>query len=259
QEYARRAGLQEQRVGVNLLATGFLRRSHQGIERCGRIRDSGQHRRADDAGIHARGAQLANGSQPQVGTRGARLQYPRQLRVQRRDRQVYEECVVRGDLLQQLDIAQHQIGLGDDAEPQAVVQRQLFQNAARDLVAPFSRLIGIGRRAQRDLLAVLDLLQLLSQQPRRLLLDVNLALEVDAIAHLHELVRVARITIFAAELAASVGVDGPRERHARGSAAIEQRARRKGEVLYQVPLPDRLAFRGKLRDPDQLRRPTFAL
>jgi hypothetical protein len=43
------------------------------------------------------------------------------------------------------------------------------------------------------------------------LLDVDFLLELGAVAHLHELVGVAGVTIFAGELAAAVRVDGPGE------------------------------------------------
>src|SRR2546430_11209693 len=48
-----------------------------------------------------------------------------------------------------------------------------------------------------------------------ILLHVNLLLEVHTVAHFHELVRVARIAVFAGKLAATVWIDGPGERHLR--------------------------------------------
>ena len=106
------------------------------------------------------------------------------------------------------------------------------------LEALLCRLIGIGCRADGDLFPALHLLQVAPQQPRGLLLDVDLALEVDAVAHLHELVRVARIAVFAGELAAAIRIDRPGKRHAPiGDTAVQQPARRQREVLDKMPLP----------------------
>ena len=104
------------------------------------------------------------------------------------------------------------------------MEREFFQDSARHFEALLGRLIGIGGGADGDLLAGLNLAQLLAQQLRGLLLDVDLPLEVGAVAHLHELVGVARVAIFAGELASAIGIDGPSEGHAVDGAAVEQGA-----------------------------------
>ena len=54
---------------------------------------------------------------------------------------------------EQIDVAQDQVGLGDDTDLEPVMVGQLFQNSARNLEAFLRRLIGIGRSADGDLLA----------------------------------------------------------------------------------------------------------
>ena len=61
-----------------------------------------------------------------------------------------------------------------------------------------------------------------------MLLDVDLLLEVLAVAHFHEFVGVAGVAIFAAELAAAIRIDGPGEGHAALADATVQQGRRGG-------------------------------
>ena len=117
---------------------------------------------------------------------------------------------------------------------EAPMQGEFFQDAARDLEALLGRLVGIGGRADGDLLAALHLFQFLPQEPRGLLLDVDLALEVEAVAHFHELMGVARVAVFAGEFAAAIGIDRPLEGNSLAGATIEQRLRGEGEVLDLV-------------------------
>src|SRR5271165_2183936 len=103
---------------------------------------------------------------------------------------------------------------------------EFLQDATCDLEALFRGLVRVSSRADGDLFAKLHLLEVLPQQPGCLLFDVDFALEVHALAHLHELVGVARIAILTGELTTAVRVDSPLEWHAGGGAAIEQRTGR---------------------------------
>jgi hypothetical protein len=69
-----------------------------------------------------------------------------------------------------------------------------------------------------------------------MLLHKDLLFEVDAVAHFHEFVGVAGITVFAGELASAVGIDCPSKGHANAGAPVEQRTDGKGEVFNLVPL-----------------------
>src|SRR4029077_11607678 len=115
--------------------------------------------------------------------------------------------IVFGYAAEYIDVPADEIRLADNADLQTAVQREFLQDAARDLEALLRRLIRIGRRTDRDFLALLHLLQLLPENPRRLLLDVDLAFEIHTVIELHELMRVARVAILTGELAAAIRVD----------------------------------------------------
>src|SRR5215470_2413409 len=102
--------------------------------------------------------------------------------------------------------------------------REFLQDAAGDAKLPLRGLIGIGSRTDRDRLPPAHLLELLPQEPRRMLLDVDPAFEVERIAQLHEFMCIARVTILAAELAAAIRIDHPDEGHACGRAPRQDAA-----------------------------------
>jgi len=86
------------------------------------------------------------------------------------------------------------------------------------------------------------------------LFDVDFLLELQAIAHFHELVGVAGVTVLAGEFAAAIGIDGPGEGHLPvADAAIQQRLRRQREVLDLVAFAEGLAFGGQAGDADEAR------
>ena len=84
-----------------------------------------------------------------------------------------------------------------------------------------------------------------------MLLDENLLLELHSVAHLHEFVGVAGITVFAGKFAATVRVDCPGEGHARAGAAIEQGANGQGEVFDLVSLANGFSLSCEAGDADQ--------
>src|SRR5258708_14695681 len=123
--------------------------------------------------------------------------------------------------------------------------RELFENAAGDLVTALGRLVRIGRGSQGDAFARLDLFQIAPQQFRRVLLDIDFLFKLPAIAQFHEFVGVTRIAILAAELAPAVRIDGPGKRHATpADAAVQQTLRWKREVFYLMALAQGFAIRG---------------
>ena len=91
------------------------------------------------------------------------------------------------------------------------------------------------------------------QPPRGLLLAARLhvdeRVEVLGARDAHELVGVGRVAVAAAHRAAAVGVDRPRERHARRVAAVDQRARLQLAILDAAALAQRLLAhaRGQVR------------
>src|SRR5579859_60510 len=129
---------------------------------------------------------------------------------------------------------------------------KLFENSAGNLVTAFGGLIGIRCGTEGDRLMRLHTPQFVPQQIRGVLLHVNLLLEVHAVPHFHEFVRVARIAVAASELASAVGIDRPGKWHLTfADAPVEQRLGREGEILDVMPFPDGLTLRGQARDTDQ--------
>ena len=129
------------------------------------------------------------------------------------------------NLTEQLGVADDQIRFRDDADFETAVTRELLEDGACDFVTALGGLVGIGRGTDGNLFAGLDLLEFLAQQVGGVLLDEDFVLEI-LVGHLHELVRVAGVTIFAGEFASAVGIDRPGERQvAIANHAVEQRAR----------------------------------
>src|SRR5205085_7910076 len=80
---------------------------------------------------------------------------------------------------------------------------------------------------------------------------INLALKIQAVAHLHELVGIARVTILARKLAPPIWIDGPGKRHARRAAAVQDGTRWQSEVFDVVTFAQRDPLTGELGDADQ--------
>jgi hypothetical protein len=129
------------------------------------------------------------------------------------------------DPLQQVEVAQDEGALGHDAQAHVAVLGDELEEAARDAGLRLSGLVGVGGRAQRDALA---LLHGEGEPPRRLRLRARLhvheGVEGFGRGDAHELVRVRGVAIPAAHRAAAVGIHGPRERHARREALVEEGA-----------------------------------
>src|SRR5579862_4716239 len=130
---------------------------------------------------------------------------------------------------------------------------KFFEKGSRDFEATLGRLIGIGCCSESNFFARFYLPEFLSKQISRVLLDEDLLLKLDAVAHFHELVRVARIAVFAGEFASAVGIDRPSKRHADAGAAVEEGTDREGEILDLMTLAQRFAVGGEARNSDELR------
>ena len=84
--------------------------------------------------------------------------------------------------------------------------------------------------------------------------DVDLLLELGAVAHFHEFMGVAGIAVAATEFAASVRIDAPGERHpASTDRAVQQGFRGESEVFDDVPLAQGFGLGGQPGDADQRR------
>ena len=80
--------------------------------------------------------------------------------------------------MEHVEVTENQVAFGDDAQIKSLVTGEFFQNGASHLETAFGGLVGIRGGAERDLLARLDPAQLLPQQIGRMLLDVDLLLEI---------------------------------------------------------------------------------
>ena len=88
-----------------------------------------------------------------------------------------DQRVVLRDLGEQVDVALDQRRFGDDAETVAGLAGEDFEQAPGDSRAALDGLVGIGCRAERDLVGGIDASQLLLQQPRGVLFEKDDALE----------------------------------------------------------------------------------
>ena len=87
---------------------------------------------------------------------------------------------------------------------------------------------------------------------RGLLLDENLAFKIDALPEFHELVRVARIAVFAGEFAPAIRINSPGKWEiARANDTAKQGAGLKSEVFNVVPFADGFSVSGQTGDADQ--------
>jgi len=138
---------------------------------------------------------------------------------------VNDEGVVGGDLLEEVDVAGDEGGLGDDADAEALLAGEDFEERAGDAYAALYGLVWVGGGADGDLFGWIDGAEFLLEEPGGVFFEVDLVLEgegpgllrdvegagrgrVDG-GGLEELVGIAGKAVFAAELAAAVGVDGP--------------------------------------------------
>jgi len=246
-----RARLQEKRVGKNGFRAGACGGLDQSFEVAGIVGDAGKHGSADDSGGNAREVHLTNGFQAQIGARGARFEDAREVSVDSRDGDIDEDAVVASDFAEKFGVAEHQIRFRDDADLETAVTRKLLEDGAGDFVAPLGGLVGVGGGADSDLFAGLDLPEFLAKKVGGVLLDEDLVLEI-LVGHLHELVGVASVTIFAGKLTSAVGIDRPGERQvAIADHAVKQRTGGKGEVLDVMAFANGLSLGRKTSDADE--------
>src|ERR1041385_1765589 len=101
---------------------------------------------------------------------------------------------------------------------------EFFHDGPGNAKLPLRRLVRICGRADGDALTGTHMLEFLAQEPGAMLLDVNLAFKIQAVAQLHELVRVAGVAVLAGKLTSAIGIDHPAEGYPRRVAAGQQRS-----------------------------------
>ena len=189
-----------------------------------------------DAGI----AQFADRREPQIGPRSARLHQTRQARTQRSDRDIHAEARTLRDLLARTSISRTiRLDLVMIETLRPSMPRQFFKTRARDPVFLFGGLVRIGRRADADVFR--NALPALREYEYFLAISrvsrtaasffTKIFFSKAKPVQLHEFVRVARVTIFAGEFAAPIGIDGPVKGDAAEFALVQDRFHRKQKVF----------------------------
>ena len=130
-----------------LNGTSFGGRADHAFQILGRICDSGYNRRATDAHPQTRLGKRAYGVEAKVRSRCARLENPCEFYVESSDRNVDGEFVRACYFLEQVEVSDHKVRLGDNAKLEAAMKRELLQDTVGDLVAPFRGLVRIGGSA----------------------------------------------------------------------------------------------------------------
>ena len=130
-------------------------------------------RRNHDANRNARVGERLQRLQPPMRRGGARLHLPRELAVERRDRQIDARHPLGRHRRDDVDVALDQRRLGDDREGMLVLGEHL-EHRARDFPFALDRLVRIGVRAERDrIAAVAGFCELRAQQRGRVGLRVE--------------------------------------------------------------------------------------
>ena len=132
---------------------------------------------------------------------------------------------MRGELLQQVDVARHQRVLGDDADRLAALGRD-FEAAARELELALGRLVAIGDAGEGDRLRPPARPgEPLAQQLRGAVLHQHLGLEIEAGAEAQVFVIRPGVAVAAAVGAAAVRIDAVAEADVRAVVLGDDRLR----------------------------------
>ena len=146
-----------------------------------------------------------------MGRSATRLHGAREVTVERGERDGDGDEALCSHWREDVDVARHQRGLGDECD-RVIVRGEHFENAARDLQILLDRLVDIRVASQHDAAWLVGLLRKLARKQgggRRL--HENLGLEVEARRQAAIRVIGAREAVDAAVFAALVGVDRPIE------------------------------------------------
>lgn len=259
------ARLEEERIGGKEAGVDAGRVAGHAVDGLFGVGDSGQERRAEDACGDAGLAKAADGVEAEVGAGGAWLEQPGEGCIGRGDGDVDGEVVAAVDLLEQVGVAEDEVGLGDDADFVAGVAGEDFQQAAGDAGTTFDGLPGVGGGTDGNLVGGMVAAQLLLKQPGGVLLEEDEALEGERVVEVglthgprlpgcgsHELVGVTGVAVAAGELAATVGIDAPRHPvHAFGVKTIENTPDLESAELDKVTVVGVSGLEGHSGDADR--------
>jgi hypothetical protein len=220
---------QEEHVRPDSAGTGRTRGAHDRIELLRRVRDPGQDRRHPDRGADAGVDELRERPQPLGRRRRRRLRAPPHVEIDGRNRERHRHRHPSSRFGEDVQVADDHRPARDDRERRLRL-RQHLEARARQAVAAFRRLVRVGGRADRDVLA-------LPGRPGELgpqhVGDVDLDADRPAVALVERPVGAvlegADVAERAAVDAAHVRVQRPPERHALD--AVERRLARLLPVL----------------------------
>src|SRR5262249_12277760 len=124
-------------------------------------------------------------------------------------------------------------------------------HSPRDPVSALRRLIRIGGGSDPDCLSWLHFLELAAKRARVEALRVDLALELERVTQLHELVGVAGVAIFATKPAPAGRSHRPDKRQRPARAPPDVAARVNLEIFDALLRLDQRTISGKLGDSDE--------
>ena len=164
-------------------------------------------RRRHDAHVDARGREAGDGLEAARRRRGARLEPPREAAIERRHRQEDPRHAPPRHRPEDVGVAQHQRGLGDDRHRMVVLRQQLEQRAG-DAQPALRRLVGVRVGPEGDRRGpVARPRELGAQQARGVGLEEDPRLEVEPRGQAEPAMGRPRVAVDASMLAAAIGID----------------------------------------------------
>ncbi len=171
------------------------------------VGEAGDHGRDVDADRDAALGQGFHGAQAAAGGGGAGLHATGELGVEGGDRKVDADELVAGEVLEQVEVAHHPGGLGDDADRVTRLGQDL-EDGAGGAQAALNGLVGIGVGTKRDRAgAVVGAGQLGTEEGCGVRLDEDAGLEVEAGGEAPVGVAGSGVAVDSAVLAPPIGVD----------------------------------------------------
>ena len=256
QEGRARALFEEEWLGGEEARAGSGGGGGHAIDGCNGVGDAGQEGRAENAGGKAGFAQAAHGGEAEVRAGRAGFEQSGEHGVGCGDGEVQDEGIGAGDLGEKVDVTLDEARFSDEADAQAGASGEDLEKRTGDPGGALNGLVGVGRGADGDLVGGVVLAKFLFQEPGRIFLEVDLALEGSSPGlhfiwaggdgrGLQEFVSVAGVAVTAGELAAAVRIDRVGEGEpAAGGGAVEDSADVKGAEFDVVAVGDVSGFGG---------------
>lgn len=196
----------------------------RGIEEGGdlAIVDAGDDRRGHDGDGDSGARDFADGLKAVARAGGAGLHDRGEIVLEAGDADRDVDGAVLVQALEQVEIAQDEFVLGDDADGLAALGHH-FEAAAGDAEFALDGLVAIGDAGHRDRFAPPAFFgEFAAEEFGRIVLGEDDGLEVEAARHAEVFVSGAGVAVDAAVLATPVGVDGPLHREVGGIDGVDE-------------------------------------